>query len=221
MEFDTFKGTNKQSSSGRGLSEFTINKTVSNLDPKQESKGVISSIDNRPTDKINQESRKAMSQENNVGFFTKIKNSVFGSEKKKDKSGQLEVVKASSFESKQKQDEPKVENDYAIDFFENKNVEDKPENKPVEESKKDNKEVKVETTEQISESMMKIMQPNDISIINLTKKTEKKASPVFQSPSKVVKKEEGSSKKKSTGKDMSFRMWGQNSINALKKDINK
>jgi hypothetical protein len=245
MEFDTFKGTQKQSSSGRGLSEFTINKTVSNLDPKQESKGVISSIDHRTSQKTVQDSRKVMSQENKnnkVGIFTKIKNKMFGSASKKEKSDDNDESKSSQFESKPIKEKP--QNDYAIDFFDKKM--DIKEEQKIEQVKSDKEEdqmtqqevdkkvdeEKITETPQKeenknsnkpSDSMIEITKPNDISIINLTKNSDKKKKEVFQSPSKVLKEmEKGkkSSKKKSTGKDMSFTAWGKNSINALKRNLN-
>lgn len=88
MDFSgTFKGTNKQSSSGRGLSEFTINKTVSNLDAKVDNK-----YKNKSTVELKQNkyesfaNRNALSQEkeqSKVGFFKKLKDKIFGFERKK------------------------------------------------------------------------------------------------------------------------------------------
>ena len=77
MDFnDTFKGTNKHDSSGHVPSEFTINKTVSNLDARNDTKLFPrSTIEDKR--KVDLEERMVMSQEkseNKIDILSKIKN---------------------------------------------------------------------------------------------------------------------------------------------------
>lgn len=224
MDFeDTFKGTHKQSSSARGLSEFTLNKTVSNLDQKPEQKNTLSTMEQKATSNITYENRKAMSQEgadSQGGFFSKMKNKFLGSGKKTAQASHSEKEKAS---------EPRMspiptENDYAVNFYDSKNTESKlrKEDEKAICRKDSKKESNVDC--KLEQTMDEIRKPNDISVINLTKKEDKNKALSFQSPSKKDAEAEKESKpvqskRKSTGKDMSFNMWGKNSIKMLKKDV--
>ena len=221
MEFnDTFKGTVKNESSGQVPSEFTVNKTVSNLDPRNDSKGFPRSTIEGKEEQFSGEERKAQSQEKKqgTGLMEKLKNSIFGSGKKEFKKNTLEV---NDLGKKKREKSP--ENDYKVDFDApppemkkwNVNVKSQTQAQLVKELKKENNKMKRQ------DSLAEIKKPNDISIINLTKKKEQ----FFKSPSKVEKEKSKSGKngshKKSTGKPMNFQPWGQKSINALKKDLKK
>lgn len=225
MEFeDTFKGTHKQSSSARGLSEFTINKTVSNLDQRPDAKNVGSLADNKATSNITYENRKAKSherQQEQTGFFSKIKekvSKVFASGKKET----LDSNKQDQKTSGRREDSKEPENDYAVDFTEQRQPEETPgQREPRREAKKSKNGSS--KSKKLNQTMEEITKPNDISVVNLTKKSPKPESekPHFQSPSSKARHDEAQAtgKRKSTGKDMSFDAWGQNSIKLLKKDV--
>ena len=229
IDFDgTFQGTNVKDSSGRGLSDFTVNRTVSHLDERKDSKNLPRSmIEETLTSNAQFDNRNAISTEKEtkkLGLLQRVKNTVFGSDSKTWNNSE-----ASLKNQLKKLDEEVAKNEYAVDFDQVRAQTNKPqlEIPDLGGNAKGDREPKTKSDQKLGiragkpkeDSMVSITKPSDISILNLTKKKKKL---VFQSPETKKGKDNDSKKsvRKSTGKPLTYKAWGKNTIIALKKELN-